>query len=543
MSIFGDHQKKVGLFRVAIFGAAVCALLTIFSACNFRVVRDPKILVQNLDADPSTLNPLVATDAVAFAVLRNVYESLLERDNETLELKPRLASSWTVSPDHLTYTFTIRDGVRWHDGVLFTADDVIYSFERIRDPKVDAASLRSYFKDVISVKKLDEKTVRFTYSRPYFKALEICGGIPIVPKHVFDDGTVFNTHAANRKPIGTGPYRFVSWETGRLINIEENPDYWDKKPRIVGIVFRVIPNSTVVFQLLKKGDLDLAGLRAIQWERQTEMPSFSKRFDKYRYWLPNYSYIGWNLRKPFFQDRRVRIAMTMMLNRASILKELLFGQGDLVSGNFYRFGKNYDEKIEPYPFDPAKAASLLDQAGWIDHDGDGIRDKDGVPFRFTYLVAAGSRMGQNIGLMLRENLLRAGIEMDVRSLEWAAMLKSIASRDFDAVMLAWSTSIDEEPYQLWHSTQAAQGSNFIGFQNPEADRLIEKARVEFDPARRAVMYKKLHSLIHYEEPYTFLFISPSLVAVAKRFTDVKAYKVGLDMTEWGVKPWATLKEW
>jgi peptide/nickel transport system substrate-binding protein len=215
----------------------------------------------------------------------------------------------------------------------------------------------------------------------------------------------------------------------------------------------------------------------------------------------------------------------------------------VVTGNFYRFGPNYDQTIKPYPYDPQEAMRLLDEAGWIDHDGDGIRDKDGVPFSFIYIVPAGSRAGQNIGLILRENLLRAGIEMEVRSLEWAAMLKFITSREFDAVMLAWSTSIDEDPYQLWHSSQTAEGSNFIGFQNAEADRLIEAGRVEFDPKKRSVIYKKLHRLIHEEEPYTFLFISPSLVAVAKRFIDVKQYKLGLDITEWGVKPWDTLMEW
>ena len=523
----------------------ILGFFLIFSllACNFRVVRDPSVLVEHLDADPSTLNPIIATDAMASTVLRNVYESLLDRDNETLELKPKLASSWTVSPDHLTYTFSIRDGVHWHDGMPFTVDDVIYSFERIRDPKVDAASLRSYFKDVTSVKKIDDKTIRFTYRRPYFKALEICGAIPIIPKHIFDNGEDFNAHPANRKPVGTGPYIFKSWETGRTITLEQNLDYWDKKPRITQFVFKIIPNMTVVFQLLKKGALDLASLRPIQWERQTETPSFEKRFDKYRYWVPNYSYIGWNLRKPFFQDRRVRMALTMMLDRETILKKLFFDQGEVVTGNFYRFGNNYDESIKPYSYDPETARRLLDEAGWIDHDGDGIRDKDGVPFSFIYIVPAGSRAGQNIGLILRENLLRAGIEMEVRSLEWAAMLKFITSREFDAVMLAWYTSIDEDPYQLWHSSQATEGSNFIGFQNSEADRLIEAGRVEFDPKKRSVIYKKLHRLIHEEEPYTFLFISPSLVAVAKRFIDVKQYKLGLDITEWGIKPWDTLMEW
>lgn len=294
---------------------AVLGVFLLVSACGFRVPRDRDAIVVHLQSDPSNLNPILATDAAAFSVLHYVYESLLDRDNETLDLKPLLASAWQVSPDHLTYTFTIRDNVKWQDGVPFTADDVVYTFDRMRDPKVDAAQKRSYFADVVSVKKLDEKTVQFTYRRPYFKALEIIGGAPIIPKHIFDNGEDFNTHPAARNPVGTGPYRFKSWQTGALITLERNPDYWKEEPKISGIVFKIIPSSNVALELLKKGALDFAGLRAIQWEKQTESSSFTKRFDKYRYWLPNYSYIGWNSRKPFFEDRRVRIAMTMMLDR------------------------------------------------------------------------------------------------------------------------------------------------------------------------------------------------------------------------------------
>ena len=505
--------------------------------------RDPGVMVFHLSSDPSTLNPILINEASGATVSNYIYETLLKRDYQTLELQPLLALDWEVSPDHLTYTFTIRDNVKWQDGVPLTADDVIYSFERIRDPKVDAAQKRSYFADVVGVKKLDKITIQFTYRKPYFKALEIIGGIPIVARHVFDDGGDFNTNPAGRKPIGTGPYRFKSWKTGSFITLERNPDYWGEKPAISGMVFKIIPNSTVTLQLLKKGALDLSGLTAVQWERQTEKSSFKKKFNKYRFWLPNYSYVAWNMRRPYFADRRVRIAMTMLLDRQTILKELLFGQGEIVSGNFYRFGDAYNEAIKPYPYDPEGALKLLDEAGWIDHDGDGIRDKDGQPFSFTMLYPSGPKLSQSVGIILREDLARAGIDMKLQALEWTAFLKLINDRKFDATVLGWSTTFDEDPYQLWHSSQTEKGSNFVAFKNAEADKLIEDGRVEFDKQRRIELYKKLHELIHEEEPYTFLFTSPSLVAVAKRFSDVKVYKAGLDILEWKVKPWPELKEW
>ena len=521
----------------------IISLLILFCACNFRVERSPKVLVEHLSVDPSTLNPITATDAASSTVDRYIFESLIERDNKTLEFIPKLAESWTVSPDHLTYTFRIREGVKWHDGKPFSADDVIYSYERLMDPKVDAAALRSYFIDVIRAKKIDERTVQFKYRRPYFKALEFCGGLPIVPKHIYGDGADFNTHPANRAPIGTGPFKFKSWETGTKIVLTKNEDYWDKKPTITGIVFKIVPNSNVALQLLKKGALDLGGLRAIAWERQTESAEFKKKFDKYRYWLPNYTYIGWNSKKPYFSDRRARIAMTMFLDRQMILKELMFGQGEIISGNFYRFGDAYNENVKPYSYDPKQARKLLNETGWVDHDGDGVRDKDGISFIFDFLVPAGSRLGQSLGLILRHELSKVGIEMSIQSLEWVAFLKNIHDKKFDAVYLGWSTSYDEDPYQLWHSSQIEKGSNYISFNNPKADRLIEAGRVEFNKEKRLVIYKKLHELIHYEEPYTFLFTTPSLVAASKRFTDVTPYRLGFDILEWKVKPWSTLYEW
>ncbi|MFA4875354.1 MAG: ABC transporter substrate-binding protein, partial [bacterium] len=323
--------------------APILAALCLTASCGGVVTRDPSILVTTLPADPPALNPITAMDSTSAEVDGYIFESLLKLDNKTLERKSQLAEGYEVSPDHLVYTFRLRDGVRWHDGKPFSADDVIYTFERIRDPAVDAANLRNYFKDVKSIEKLDERTVRFVYARPYFKALEIIGGALIIPKHIFADGSDFNSHPANRRPIGTGPYRFVQWKTGRNIGLARNDDYWGERPVISGIEYRIVPDAMVRFQLLKKAAIDMDSMRAIQWARQTEGASFVNNFTKHKYYLPNYSYIGWNMRGPFFDDRRVRKAMTMLVNRDAILKEILLGEGEVVASAFYRFGDQYDK--------------------------------------------------------------------------------------------------------------------------------------------------------------------------------------------------------
>ncbi len=304
-------------------------------------------LIVHLGAEPGTLNPITATDAYSGRVNDYVYESLLRREPKTLELVPVLAESWEISEDRLTYTFHLRKDVRWQDGTPFTARDVLYSFERINDPAVDAAHLRNYYRDIEKLEILDDHTLRYRYRMPYFRALEFCGGIPIVPAHLFKDGDDFNQHPIGRSPLGTGPYRFVRWDTGKEIVLERNEAYWGTKPHIKRIVFKIITDNTVALHVLKKGGLDLMSLRPIQWVKQTGSARFQERFQKLKYYLPSYTYIGWNMRKPYFDDRRVRQAMTMLLDREMILQRLLFGLGTVVSGTFTSTARNTTRPSPP----------------------------------------------------------------------------------------------------------------------------------------------------------------------------------------------------
>ncbi len=491
-------------------------------------------LIYHIGAEPGTLNPIVATDAYESVINGgNIYETLIERDNATLELKPLLAESWEISEDKLTYTFKIRQGVKWHDGAPFTSADVVFSYKTIMDPKVDAPQLRSYYQEIRDVEAIDDYTVKFTYARPYFLALEFCGGMPIVPKHIFEKGD-FNTNPAGRSPVGTGPFKFVKWTTGREVVLEKNPDYWGEKPHLNRIVFRIITDSSVALQVLKRQELDVASLTPIQWEKQTNSPDFEKHFDKFSYFTPNYSYIGWNSKRPFFADKRVRTALTHLVNRELILDKVMYGLGAIVTNPFYINSPEYDKSIEPIPYDPAAARKLLEEAGWVDHDNDGIRDKDGVKFSFEFLIPGGSETGEKIATILKEELDGIGIDMTIRKTEWAVFTTRLNERNFDAVTLAWSMGIESDPYQIWSSTQAEAGSNFIGFKNAEVDRLIEEARKEFDRDKRIELYRQFSEIIHEEQPYTFLFCRKATVAVNKRFENVTVYPLGIEPTEWYV---------
>lgn len=491
-------------------------------------------LVAHLSAEPATLNPITATDAYASQINQYIYESLLKRDEQTTRLVPELAESWDVAEDHLTYTFHLKKGVAWQDGVPFTARDVVFSYQRIQDPKVDAAHQRNYYRDIDQLEMLDDYTVRFRYRVPYYRALEVCGEMPIVPAHLFAEGDDFNLHPIGRQPLGTGPYRLIKWDTGEQIVLERDDRYWGIKPHLRRIVFKVVTDSTVALEVLKQHGLDVMSLRPIQWSMQTRGKRFQQDFQKLKYYLPSYNFIGWNLRRPLFQDRRVRQAMTMLVNREPILKKILFGLGTVVSGPFYVNSPDYNQAIKPYPYDPKRALELLNEAGWTDHDGDRILDKDGVPFEFEFVISAGSKFAEQLATILQENLKQVGIKMRIRKLEWAVFIQKIDAREFDACTLGWSLGWDSDPFQVWHSSQVDKGSNFVGFVNEEADRIIVEARQEFDEVKRRQMYRRFHEIIHEEQPYTFLFTLEALVAVDKRFANVHVYPMGMVPKEWWV---------
>lgn len=523
---------------------AACFLVALFIFCAAGAAGAAEILKQppervfgdwmvtNLGAEPSTLNPITSTDAVASNIEGFIYESLLRRDPKSLELVPVLADRWEISDDHLTYTFYLKKNIKWEDGHPFTAQDILFSYERIMDPKVDAAHQRNYYKDIEKVEVLDDYTVRYRYRIPYFRALEFCGGISIVPAHLFKEGENFNQHPISRKPVGTGPYKFESWETGKQIVLVRNENYWGEKPAFKKLVFKIITSPTVSLQVLKQGGLDELSLLPIQWTRQTESAKFDKNFLKLSYYGPRYSYIGWNMRRPPFDDKRVRQAMTMLIDRELILKKIFFGLGVVIDSPFYINSPEYNKELKPYPYDPKAALALLRAAGWT---GDGELKKDGKPFEFEFAISAGSKTGEQIATILQENLKEVGIRVSIRKLEWAVFIQKIEEGNFDACTLGWALGWESDPYQLWHSSQAvAKGSNFVGFKNEEADKLIEDARQEFDAKKRYKLYHRFQEIVHDEQPYTFLFTSKALVAVSRRFENVEVYPMGLDSRYWWV---------
>jgi len=500
-------------------------------------------LVQRLQAEPGTLNPIVATDYYESLVNSYIHETLITRDYRNPELwKPILAESWEESPDHLVYTFHLRRGIQWHNGAPFTAADVLYSYQVIMDPKTDCPHIRGYYQDVEKLEALDDYTIRFTFSKPFYLAFEMAGGITIVCKAAFDDGKDFNTHPMGRSPVGTGPYRFKEWKTGQEIVLERHPDYWGEsiglKSYVDRVVFRIAPDSIAALQQLRAGQLDMmTRIDAVQWVTQLAGQNVTSLFNKFEFYLPGYSYIGWNSLKPYFADKRVRLAMTHLVDREKFIEKVQFGLAKIVSGPMFFDSPYTNPNIKPWPYDPAKAKTLLEEAGWLDHDRDGIRDKDGVKFEFTFSIPAASKNGERIATLLKEELDKIGISMQIQKLEWALFIQRVQEKNFDAVTMAWSHPWSVDLYQIWHSSSAGPGgSNAVSFINAEADELIERLRRTFDKEERYQICHRFHEIVHEEQPYTFLYCPAELLAVDKRFQGVETFRIrpGYDTSEWWV---------
>jgi len=512
-------------------------IVTLIASCGAMVPpRDPYTLYVHLQSEPDTLNPIIATDAYASEINEYIFETMVELHRDSLDLTPKLAKSWTISKNKRRFVFYLKKGILWSDGKEFTSDDVIYSFMRIMDKKVKSARLKGYYKDVKRYRAIDRYTVEFIYNKSYFLALQLLGDIPIVPKHIYDDGTDFNGHSYNRKPIGTGPYKIKEWKTGQRIVLTRNEIYRGKKPDIKNIVFSIIDEQHVALQKLKKGELDFIQLKSYQWKKQTQSKKFNMLFKKVKYPYRSYSYIGWNAKSIYFKDSRVRMAMTHMINRKEILEKLSYGLGRITTGNFYILSKSYNKNIKPWPYDPKKGRKLLAEAGWKDTDKDGILDKNGKKFIFTITIPSGSASAERLSTIIKEDFSKDGIEVHINKFEWSVFITNVVhKRAFEAVILGWSLGFTGDPHQVWHSSQIKKGSNYVSFSNREADIIIDSARQEFNEKKRIKLYHRFHEILHEEQPYTFMFTSSELVAVSRRFENVKVHTRGLFYDEWKVK--------
>ncbi len=483
------------------------------------------MLVSGSIADASVLLPILASDSASFDIAGLIYNGLVKYD-KNIKLEGDLAESWTISDDKLSIIFKLRKGVKWHDGEPFTAKDVEYTYKAFVDPNTPT----SYARDFLMVKEfqvIDDHTVKVTYDKPYAPALESWGQ-PILPSHLLE-GKDLTTSPLKRAPVGTGPYKFKEWETQEKILVEANPDYFEGKPYIERRMTRVIPDLATMFLELKAQRLDQMALTPLQYRRQTSSDWWKEKYNKYKYLSFQYTYLGYNLKDWRFKDKLVRQALTTAINRESVVRGVLLGLGHVINAPYKPDTYWYNKNVKKYPYDPEKAKKMLAQAGWKDTDGDGILDKDGKPFEFTILTNQGNSQRKKAATIVQRDLKKVGIKTEIRVVEWAALLKNfIDERKFEALVMGWSIGVGPDQYVIWHSSQTAKNQlNFVSYNNPEVDKVLELGVSTYDRAERKKYYDKFQELIAEDQPYTFLYAPESLPIISSRVKGIEPAPIGI----------------
>lgn len=485
--------------------------------------------------DATYLNPVLSTDSASNDINSLVYNGLVKYDKD-IQLIPELAQSWEITEGGRVVTFRLRQDVKWHDGQPFTSADVKFTFEKLIDPKI----LSAFSSDYVIVKKVetpDPYTFRVIYNEPFAPAIE-SWGIGIIPKHIWENGD-FRTHPANRKPVGTGPYIFENWIPNEKITLRANPNYFLGTPYITRYIYRIIPDMSVQFLELRQGTW--GGMTPTP-EQYNAYDEFFWAYDKYHYPAFRYDYIAFNLKNPLFQDKRVRQAIAEAISKDDIIKGVYQGLAVPATGPFPVTSWAYNPDVKPWPYDPERAKALLAEAGWKDTDGDGILDKDGKPFAFTLVTNQGNKVRESIAQVAQMSLQKIGIKMEIRILEWSVFIhKYVDERAFEAVLLAWNLARDPDAYAIWHSSQKGKSQyNFVSYNNPEVDRLLELGRRTFGIEKRRPIYQKIHELIAADIPYVFLVVPEALPVVHKKFMGVELAPAGLG---WNFEKWFIPTQW
>jgi peptide/nickel transport system substrate-binding protein len=527
-------RQKTGIrLSPLLLPALVIFLVSLFilPACGQKVERNPNTFVESSIGDARRLNPVIANDASSGEINDQIFNVLVKYDKD-IKLVGDLAERWTIENGGKTITFYLRKGVKWHDGVEFTAEDCLFTYKKLIDPNV-ATPYSSSYMDVKKAEAAGKYVFRVTYNEPFSPALE-SWAMGIIPRHLLE-GKDINTDNFNRHPVGTGPYRFREWISAQKIVLDANDGYFEGRPNIDQFIYRIIPDSSTMFQELLFGGVDMMGLNPLQYLRKSESPRIKENYRKFRYPANAYTYMGYNLRSPLFEEVKVRQALSYAIDRQGIIEGILLGIGRPCTGPFSTVSWAYNPNARSYPYDPERARRMLTEAGWKDKSG--VREKNGRPFRFTIMTNQGNNERIRTAEIIQQNLKAVGVKADIRVMEWQAFLEQIDKRSFDAMILGWSMSRDPDLYDIWHSSKTRKGEyNFIGYSNPVVDRLLVEGRRTFNVENRKKIYYRIHAILAEEQPYAFLYVPDATPIVHKRFKGIEVAPLGIfyNFREWSV---------
>lgn len=515
-------------------------ILFIFCACKNNKISNNNIEHQGQDTycdmyvtagtgDAIYLNPILAADTASASINTLVYNGLLKYDKD-LNLVCDLAENYTVLNNGLSILFKLKKNVLWHDGKPFTVQDVKFTYQKLVDEKTRTPFSSNYLM-VKEFKIIDDYSFIVSYDQPFAPILESwCIGI--IPKHIFENEDI-NTSKYNRMPIGTGPYILKKWITDQKIILEANPTYFEGKPYISTYLCRIIPDQSVQFLELRNETIDELSLTTDQWKAYD---IFFKNYNKYRYPAFSFTFLGFNLLKEPYNNVKFRRAISHAINKRDIINGVLSGMAKEANGIFPPQSWAYKD-IEPYEYNIEKAKKLLLEIGF-EQDKDGMFLYKGKQFEINIITNQGNKARELTAQIIQEQLKQIGIKVNIRILEWSTFINQyVNEKNFDALILGWSTAVDPDQYALWHSEQSNKGQyNFMSYKNEEVDKLLVKARTTFDKKQRIQSYHKIQDIMKEDIPCIFLYYPENLVAIHKRFNGVEiaAAGIGWNFNKWWV---------
>ncbi len=472
-------------------------------------------MVDALSGEPSGLIAMLAGESSASAIAGNIFNSLLKYD-KNLELTGELAQSWQVSADKKTITFHLKPNLKWADGQALTSEDVLFTWKVMTDDKTRTPYGADY-KLVKNANAPDPQTFVVSYAHPYAPALDSWASLHVLPKHILQ-GQDINNSDFSRHPVGSHYYQLASWKNGESISLVRNPNATQGAPKIDRLMSRIIPDKAAQFLELMADNIDSMALNSVQYARIfPARPELNQQFNLYKELGNSYTYLGFNLKRKPFDDVRVRKAFNYAIDKQEIIDGVLLGLGEPVSSPYKPGTRWSNPKLSPYPYDPEKAKSLLAEAGYSDHDGDGIVDKNGQPLSFEILTNQ-NKEREMTAVLIQRRLKEIGVDVSIRVVEWATFIsRFIKTGDFNAVVLGWGLGQEPDQFNIWHSSQQEPGQfNFIGYKNPQVDHLLESGRLELDPDKRMKIYHQFAEILYQDSPIVYLFAGYGLPAIHKR---------------------------
>lgn len=489
----------------------ILAVTTLLVNCHQSKTanKSGNVLRVALFDNPTNLDPRTYSDAASYRIIEQIYDSLVKLDS-TGKPVPSLAEEWET-PSDTVYIFRLRRGVHFHDGKPLTAYDAAFTFRSIMDPELKAPS-RTSFEVVDKISVSDSFTLKFKLKHPYAPFLSNME-MGIVPRHLAEA----NPKILQRKPLGSGPFRFVKWEQDAFIRLNANPDYWQGKPRIDGLIIKILPEATTRILALEKGEIDFL----MNNFPESFIPRFRKnpRLKIRMKTGSNYVYLGLNLQNPYLKHKKVRKAIAHAIDVKRIINDLLGGIHTPARSLLNPRHWAYNPNLPAYDYQPEKARRLLDEAGFPDPDGDGPK----VRFQLTY-KCTDKQMSRQKAQIIQQYLKQVGIGLEIQSYEWGTFFDDIQHGRFDMYSLTWVGVYEPDLYyRIFHSESIGNGANRGGYHNPEVDRLIIKAQRTLDMEKRKQLYWKIQEILADELPYISLWYETNVAVMNKNLFGFQIY--------------------